>query len=194
MFPFLKRLIIRSGLDDEGVDSSGALRAYQIETESRHSGPGKVCIAGPGMKIRRLIIDEQVVRDWVRQNRRAIESTKRLWMDRQLPQVMVVLQECRSNTCARLSSRNIEELNGIKVGLFQDSPEVAAMWSCLRGMNEGLKAPQVVRNIQVCLAQRNCLKAGTGAMACRSRRNILDCGNGERMLFMVVDGGTQVGA
>jgi len=30
-------------------------------------------------------------------------------------------------------------------------------------------------------------------MASRGRRNILDCGNGERMLFMVVDGGHKRG-
>ena len=144
------------------------------------------------MLIRRLIIDEQVVRDWVKQNRRAIESIKARGINRQIPQVMLVLQECRSNTWARLSWRNIGEINSIKVALFQDSPEAAAQWS-LHGMNQGQTAPQLVRNVQVYLAQRNCLKAGTDILASRGRRNILDCGNGERMLFMVVDGGTQAG-
>ena len=152
-FPF-SRLISRGVLIDDGnllPAERKPLRAYQVEPEPRHFGPGKVCIAGPGMKTRRLLIEEQIVRDWVRENRRVIESHRVRWMNRQSPQVMVVLQECRSNTWVRLSSRNVEEINGIKVSLFQDSPESAARWSCLH-MNEGLSTPQLVRNVEVYLA------------------------------------------
>jgi hypothetical protein len=100
------------------------------------------------MLIRRLIIDEQVVRDWVKQNRRAIESIKARGINAQIPLVMLVLQECRSNTWARLSWRNIAEINRIKVALFQDSPEAAAQWS-LHDVNPGLTTPQLVTNVQV---------------------------------------------
>ena len=106
-----------------------------------------------GMHLRRLLIDELLVRDWIRDNRRAIESTKAYWTNKQSPpqvQVMLVLQECRSNTWARISYSDSAELNNIKVALVQDSPNAAAQWTCLHGsMNEGLNPPQLVRNVQV---------------------------------------------
>ena len=66
-FPF-SRLMSRGVLIDNGnllPADRNPLRAYQVEPEPGHFGPGKVCIAGPGMRIRRLVIDEQIVRDWV---------------------------------------------------------------------------------------------------------------------------------
>ena len=100
-FPF-SSLIDMGVIDNENLLPADCkpLRAYEIETEPGHSGPGKVCIAGPGMRIRRLVIDEQIVRDWVRENQRVIESHR---VNRQSPRVMVVPQECRSNTWVGLA-------------------------------------------------------------------------------------------
>jgi hypothetical protein len=121
------RLIVRDVIqddDEEYVPSTGGtspLRAYQLEADSTHRPEsGIVFIAGPGIHLRRLLIDELLVRDWIRDNRRAIESTKAYWTNKQSPpqvQVMLVLQECRSNTWARISYSDSAELNNIKVAL-----------------------------------------------------------------------------
>jgi len=134
-YSLFRRLIVRGVIDDEGLPSAALSHI-------------------PGMLIRRLISDEQVVWDWVKQNWRAIESIKARGINAQIPQVMLVLQECRSNTWARLSWRNISEINRTKVaGLAGSCCPVEFAWRESRSNDSpvGHKCAGISPGKRVCL-------------------------------------------
>jgi hypothetical protein len=126
------------------------LRAYEIKADSEFTGSANVYIIGPGYTLRTLVIDEQLVRDWLEANRDIIESMRVKWVNRTSPQVVVVLQEWISNTWLYVKWKQLEaRVNLGKLGLYQESPERAARWNYLGIPGEIFSMAETVSNVTV---------------------------------------------
>ena len=126
------------------------LRAFDIKAQEGYTGPAEVYVVGPGYTVRTLVVDEQLVRAWLEENRSIIESMRVRWVNRTSPQVVVVLQEFISNSWVHVRWRDMESgFTPGKLALFQDSAKGAAQWGYLAMPGEMFSMTQTVSNVVV---------------------------------------------
>lgn len=135
------------------VTTHKPLRAYEITADRGYLGLSETYIVGPGYTLRTLVVDKELVRTWLAENRRIIESMRVKWVNRTSPQVIVVLQEWICNTWIYVQWKKMEP--GVKLGMFalhQESCESAAKWSHLALPGEIFTVTHSVSNVTVCKA------------------------------------------
>ena len=125
-------------------------RAYQIgNSKPKSKRHARVFIAGPGLVRRTLMIDKDLAQKWVMENKENLEDHRHKNMSRETPQLLLVLQEWRTNTWLGLTWNGLNSIKPTKVACVQPTPEHPPFWGYFGQDGEKVQTTFMSFNIKV---------------------------------------------